>query len=215
MEKSTLDKVLKEKVEPILDESLHKVLGITISEFGKDITDKIEKSPLIGYDIDTSLSFKVAKKMFKKQFLTRLLQSHQGNITEVAEISGMDRRSIHRAIKNLRIGIKCIRREILRSEHYQKEAIGGILKSTLDDYKKIIRPAKLDQMYANVDELSSEILHELPVIEMRWDEAEKLFEKEYLKQVIEENKGNVSKTARNIGLRYETLHRKLKRLGLR
>jgi len=43
MARETLDKVLKKKVEPLLEETMHKILGVTISEFGKDISDKIEK----------------------------------------------------------------------------------------------------------------------------------------------------------------------------
>jgi DNA-binding NtrC family response regulator len=42
-----------------------------------------------------------------------------------------------------------------------------------------------------------------------------MFEKQYFEKALKENKGNVSKTARKIGLRYETLHRKLKKLGLK
>ena len=120
-----------------------------------------------------------------------------------------------RVIKELKIGIKGIRRDMLRADYYRKEAVEGILKSTLDSYKKIIRPGKLEAMYENVNELSEEIVHELPAIEMTWHEAEKMFEKEYFKKALKENKNNVSKTARKIGLRYETLHRKLKKLGLK
>ena len=69
MVRETLDRVLKKRIGPLLDESLHKVIGITVPEFGKDISDKIEKNPLIAYDIDTTLPFKAAKKLFKKQFL--------------------------------------------------------------------------------------------------------------------------------------------------
>jgi len=215
MEKETLDKVLKQKVEPMLDESMHKIIGVTISEFGKDITDKIEKNPLIAYDIDTSVGFKAAKKLFKKQFLVRMLQTNFGNISAVAEKAGLDRRSVHRAVNELNIGIKGIRREMIKADYFRKEAVEGILKSTLESYKTVIRPGKLEDMYKNVDQLSAEIVKELPTIEMNWDEAETMFEKQYFEKALKENKGNVSKTARKIGLRYETLHRKLKKLGLK
>ena len=45
-------------------------------------------------------------------------------------------------------------------------------------------------------------------------DAEREFEKKYLKAALQENDNNISKTARKIGLRFETLHRKLKSLGL-
>ncbi|MBW2995992.1 hypothetical protein KY332_01695 [Candidatus Woesearchaeota archaeon] len=215
MAKERLEEVLKKKVEPLLEESMHKILGVTISEFGKDISDKIERNPLIAYDIDTALDFKAAKKLFKKQFLTRMLQTHFGNISAVAHITGLDRRSVHRAVKELGIGIKGIRRDMLKADYYRKEAVGGILKNTLESYKAVIRPGKLEDMYKNVDQISSDIVKELPTIEMSWDSAERMFEKQYFEKALKENKGNVSKTARKIGLRYETLHRKLKKLGLK
>jgi transcriptional regulator of acetoin/glycerol metabolism len=215
MAKEKLEEVLKKKVEPLLDESMHKILGVTISEFGKDISDKIEKNPLITYNIDTSLSFKGAKKMFKKDFLTRMLQTHFGNISAVAAVTGLDRRSVHRAVKELGIKIKNIRQEMLKADYYRKEAVGGILKDTLDSYKAVIRPGKLEDMYQNVDELSSDIVKQLPEIDMTWDEAEAMFEKAYFAKALKENKGNISKTARKIGIRYETLHRKLKKLRLK
>ena len=214
MAKKTLDKVLKDKVEPILDESMHKLLGITISEFGKDISDRIEKSPLISFPIDTSISFKAAKKLFKKEFLTRLLQSNYGNVSAVANISGLDRRSIHRAIKELGINVKRVRKEMIRTQYYQKEAVDNILKETLDHYKQVIRPSRLERMYKNVDKISSDIVKELPAIEMAWNDAEIEFEKAYIQKALRENKGNISRTAEKIGLRYETLHRKIKKLGI-
>ncbi|MEE9525736.1 MAG: helix-turn-helix domain-containing protein [Candidatus Woesearchaeota archaeon] len=215
MAKERLEEVLKRKVEPLLEESMHKILGVTISEFGKDISDNIEKNPLIAYDIDTSLGFKSAKKLFKKQFLTRMLQTHFGNISAVAKITGLDRRSIHRSVKELNIGIKGIRRDMIKADYYRREAVGGILKDTLNSYKSVIRPGKLEDMYENVDELSSDIVKELPTIEMSWDSAERMFEIAYLEKALKESKGNVSKAARKIGIRYETLHRKLKKLGLK
>jgi transcriptional regulator of acetoin/glycerol metabolism len=215
MVKETLEKVLKTKVEPLVEDAMHKFLGVTIAEVGKDITDKIEKNPLITYSIDTELGFKAAKKMFKKEFLKRLLQSHLGNVSEVAKVADLDRRTIHRDIKDLKINISKVRKDLIRTKYYQKEAVDSILRDTLDDYKTVIRSEKMDKIYKNVDKLSSDIVEELPAIEMRWDEAEREFEKRYLAKALKENKGNISKTARKIGLRYETLHRKLKKLGIK
>jgi DNA-binding NtrC family response regulator len=45
-------------------------------------------------------------------------------------------------------------------------------------------------------------------------DAEEEFEKRFIVKALEENNFNVSKTSRKIGLRYETLHRKMKALGL-
>ena len=212
MPKPTLEKVLKEKVEPLVEEAMHRFLGVTISEIGKDISDKIEKNPLISYLIDTSIPFKAAKKLFKKEFLTRLLQSHYGNVSSVAKITGMDRRSIHRAIKELGIDARKARKELIKTKYYQKEAVDAILKGTLDEYKTVIVPKKMKKMYENVDKISSDIIKELPVIEMTWKEAEKEFEKRYLQKALKENKNNISLAAKMIGLRYETLQSTLTKL---
>ena len=139
MPEKNLEKALKEKIKPMLDESMHDLVGITISEFGEDISDKIEKNPLIAYDIDTSLSFKAAKKLFKKQFLTRMLQNNYGNVSFVAKMTGLNRRSIHRAIKELRINVKRTRKDMVKADYYRKEAVDSILKETLDNYRQVIR----------------------------------------------------------------------------
>lgn len=215
MPRQTLDKVLKEKVEPLVEGAMHKFLGITVSEISDDISDKIEKNPLITYEINTEISFKAAKKVFKKEFLKRLLQSHLGNVSMVAKITGMDRRSIHRAIKELKIDISKIRQDLISTKYYQKEAVGGIVRDTLDSYKTVIQPSKLEKMYGHITELSEDIVQQLPTLEMTWDDAEIEFEKEYLRKALKENKGNVSQTAKQIKLRYETLHRKLKKLGIK
>ena len=215
MPREDLEKVLKTKVEPLVDEAMTKFLGITISDVGKDITDKIEKNPLITYEINTEVSFKASKKLFKKEFLKRLLQSHLGNVSEVAKITGLDRRTIHRDIKDLRINISKVRKDMIRTSYYQREAVDSILKDTLDDYKQVIRPEKLEKVYKNVEKLSKDIINELPPLEMSWNEAEIEFERRYIEQALKDNDNNVSKTARKIGLRYETLHRKLKKLSIR
>ena len=215
MAKEDLEKVMKTKIEPIVDEAMHKYLGVTINEISSDISDRIEKNPLITYELHTSLSFKIAKKLFKKEFLKRLLQSHLGNVSLVAKITGLDRRSIHRDIKEFSIDISTIRKELISTKYYQKEAVNTILRGTFDSYKTVIQSSKLDKMYDHVAELSEDIIKELPSLEMSWKEAEESFEKGYFSKVLNDNNWNVSLTARKIGIRYETLHRKLKKLGIK
>jgi DNA-binding NtrC family response regulator len=211
----TLEKVVKEKVEPLVEEAMHKYLGITVSEIKGDISDRIGKSPLLSYEINTSVSFKVAKKLFKKDFIKRMLHSHKGNIGIVARITGLDRRSVYRAIKEFGIDIKRIKSESIRMKHYRKEAVDTILRDTFGAYKTVLKADKLKKMYKGVEKLSSEIVRELPAIEMTWKEAEREFEKAYIKKILREMKGNISKAAKKMNIRYETLHRKIKRLGIR
>jgi DNA-binding NtrC family response regulator len=143
-----------------------------------------------------------------------MLQNNYGNVSLVAKITGLNRRSIHRAIKELRINVKRTRKEMVKADYYRKEAVDSILKETLDNYRRVIRPSRLEKMYRNVDKISGDIVKELPTIEMTWSEAERAFEIAFIKKALKENKDNVSKTARKIGLRYETLHRKIKKLGI-
>ncbi len=211
----TLEKVMKNKIEPMIDEAMHKYIGITISEVSDEISDKIEKNPLLSYEINTELSFKSAKKLFKKEFITRMLHAHFGNVAEVARITGMDRRSIHRAIKRFRIKVGKIRKEMERIIYTRREAVDSILKKTFDQYKKIIRPSKLENMYRNVEKLSENIIRELPAVDMTWKKAESEFEREFIKKALEESKWNITETAKKIKLRYETLHRKIKKLNIK
>lgn len=214
MEEKSLEKVMKEKVEPILEEAMQKFLGISISKFSDDISDKIEANPLINFEINTALSFKAAKKLFKKQFLTRIIQNHYGNISEVARIANINRRSIHRAVQELNIDLKKVRRNMLKSDYYKKEAVDSILKKTLDTYKEIIHPKKLELMYKHVPFLSEDIVKELPEKRLTLKEAEREFERQFIKKALEENNNNISRTARQIKLRYETLHRKIRSLDI-
>ena len=45
-------------------------------------------------------------------------------------------------------------------------------------------------------------------------EARRMFEREYLQQKLEENDGNISRTAEHVGLERSHLHKKLKSLGI-
>jgi len=211
----TLEKVIREKVEPLVTEAMHKYLGITVSEIKGDISDKLGKNPLLSYEVNTSVSFKTAKKIFKKDFITRMLLSHKGNLAEVAKASGLDRRSVYRTIKEFGIEIKKIKSESVKSQDYRRGAVDTILKDTFGHYKAVIQPAKIKAMYRGVEKLSSEIVRELPFVEMTWKDAEHEFEKAYIGRVLKECGNNISKSAKKMNLRYETLHRKIRKLGLR
>lgn len=214
MPEETLEKSLKEKIEPYLEQTMQKFLGVKIEELEKDITDKIEKK-LIGYNIHTELPFKLAKNLFKREFLQRVIQTHQGNVSEAAKMLGMDRRSIHREIKKLDINVKKLRQNMYKVGYFKKEAMDTALRKTLDQYRDILHPEKLKKFYEEVPSISENIVKFLPKKPMTWKQAEEEFERLYLQQVLQENNWNLSKTAKQINLRYETLLRKIKKLGLK
>src|SRR3989344_5666081 len=209
----TLERVVREKVEPLLEEAMQKFLGMTIRELEKDITEKIEQKKFIGIMVRVDLPFKDAKKMFKKEFLERTIQTHYGNISEVADIVGLDRRSVHRDLRSLHVDIKKLRERMYKPRYFEKEAVDQLLRKSLDQYKSIIRSEKLVQMVDYVPELSEQIMNILPNTTVRWKDAEREFERIYLKAAIGRYK-NLRETARAIELRYETLLSKMKKLGM-
>lgn len=213
--RETLEKVVKEKIEPMLEEAMQRYLGITISELEKDISEKIEQERLIGLTIRADLPFKEAKKLFKKEFLERTIQTHYGNVSEVADVVGLDRRSVHRDLKGLKVDVKKLREKMYKPGYFEKEAVDALIRKTLDSYREILRPEKLGEMYKHVSQLSESIVKVLPLLDIGWKDAEREFERTYLERVLEVHQWNIGLTARKIGLRYETLLRKMKKLGLK
>ena len=212
-EKTDLERVIQDKVKPLIDSSMQKFLGITIKELSTDISDRLKRTPLLDFKIDTSMPFKKAKKLFKKEYVRKLLQLKQGNISDVARIAAIDRRSIHRFAKDLKREVQKIRKEI--TNLYSKEtAVKSIIEESLDTFKDTITPKKLEKAYKNVSTISKDILKELPIKQLTLKQAMEEFEKEYLKKALKENLNNISKTAKAVGLRAETLFRKLRKLGL-
>ena len=201
-----LEKVVTEKVKPIVDETIERIFKVNLPSISSDITDKIKASK--GFVVDTSIQFKEAKKQFKKHFLQKLVSTF-GNITEVSKIAGIKRESLHRLVKQFKIKTD----ESLK--HYmKKEAVKTIVEDTLDTYKTALNPKRVDDMYDSLPQLTEDIVEQLPEEPKTLKEAEHEFEKEYIKKALEENQNNISQTARKIGLRFETLHRKMKELGI-
>ena len=213
-EKKDLEETIKERVSPFLKETIEKNVGVSIPKLGSDITDKLSKSQLDIY-VPSDISFKKAKKLFKKEFLRRELRFHLGNISQLAKAIDIDRRSVHRAIKEFDIDVEQILSKGESKIDYYQGMIGKKIKSTLEEYKGIIHPEKMELMYGKVGDLSKSIAKFLPHQDLSWKEAEREFEKQFLSQVIKNNQGNISKTAKEIELRVETLHRKAKKLGLK
>jgi len=212
--KKTLDIVVKTKVKPILSSAMQRFLGITVPEISTDISDKLIKSPVLDIEIDTTKTFKQAKEEFKRQFLIRLLQNNFGNVSKVAEIAKTDRRSIHRMIKKFNLNPEKFRKDMMRMDYIKQEAVKDIIESTLDDYSDSVNEEKLKKLYQNIPKLSKNIIKELPESPITLKQAELQFEKKYLLKALAQNNFNIAKTARQIKLRYETLHRKIKALSI-
>jgi DNA-binding NtrC family response regulator len=209
MPEDDLEKVIEQR-KKLVEIVMHKFLGVTIKEMNEDITSRL--SYPFEYIIDTGVSFKRAKKMFVRSYLVKLLKKHLGNISDAARAAGINRRTIHRLISDLDIEIESIRKFLLRPHYMMKDEMNRIIEGSLKKYDEYIHPSKLDEMYRKVSDASEDILKTLPERTMTLKEAEESFEKAYLEKALSENGFDEPKTAKKIGIRYETLHRKWQRL---
>ncbi len=209
-----LESTIKEKVQPLVLETMSKTWGLTIPQIESDITDQLSKPALHLY-IPLTLPFKDAKKTFKKEFLTRELRRHIGNVSELAKMLGMDRRSIHRTIKELDIDMETMRNRLELDDQKLEHFVDTAIRSKLEQYKQIIHPEKMELLYDALPKLSRNIAQILPQEVMTWKDAEDEFERQFFNHAIKEHHGNISNTAKDLGLRAETLYRKIRELQIR
>lgn len=213
-EQQNIDRLLDEKLKPLVQEATTKALGITVNELTEDITAKLVKTPCINFQINTAIKYKQAKRLFKKAYLQKMLELNLGNISEVADIAGAERRSIHRLINQLHINVHKIKEELIRPYDLKISAVSHVIEDVLEKYKQVIHPKKLEEMYKNVNQLSEDLAKELPEKTISLKEAEEEFERKYIEQALKENEHNITQTAKKIGIRYETLQRKMKALQI-
>lgn len=211
MSRRDLERTLQ--VKPVVDAAVKQALGIRIAELSDDLSAKLE-SPIAGFTVDPTILFKQAKKQFRREYLRKLLRINYGNISEVARLAKLDRRSIHRLVKDTGLNVQKIRQDMEKSYDVQQQGVSTIISDVLDSYKSVLHPEKLTEAYRNVSLMSKSILDNLPEEPVPLSEAEDAFEAEYFRKALALHHGNVAHTARKIGLRYETVHRKCKKLGL-
>ncbi len=213
MPAKNLEETIREKILPVLGSTLEKALGVSIPKIGSDISDKLA-TPLLDIYIRSDLSFNQAKKEFLNQFLRRELRTHSGNISSLARFTGVNRRTIHRAVRAFDLDTKQLRQTIATMEDDKQTAIDHTIRTTLDSYRDILAPQKMEEMYREVPTLSRSLAQLLPHQTLTWKEAEHEFEKIFVERALEKENWNIAQTARHIGIRAETLHRKIKKLGI-
>ena len=182
MKLQNLETTLKEKVSSLLEESMEKSWGLCIPKIELELSDKLH-NPHLNLYIPFNLNFHSAKKMFKTEFLKQELKLHQGNISQLAKFIGLDRRSIHRAIKEFSIDLAQSRQQ----EEYHQEIIDQTIRKTLDQYKEIIQPQKMEKMYDEIPRLSKNISQFVTHQTMTWKRAEQEFEKQFLTHALKES----------------------------
>ncbi len=208
-----LERLVDEKIKPLLEEAMHKNLGITINELELDISDRLKKSAVLDFAVDTTIPFKTAKRRFKQHYVARLLQLNSGNVADVARVANIDRRSIHRLVAEQKIDVIRLR-EAIATRTYAKQHVRDIIENSLGNYKSALNPKRYDAFSKYASTLSENIINVIPDTPKPLKDAEREFEIAFFTKALREHKGNISKTARAIGLRFETLHRKLKSIGL-
>ncbi|MBI2669003.1 hypothetical protein HYX14_04115 [Candidatus Woesearchaeota archaeon] len=207
-----LEEAMKGKVLPLLEETMEKHWGVSIPKIETDISDRL-KQPLLNMYIPLPASFENAKKIFRKQFLHQELRLHRGNVSELAKVLGIDRRSVHRSMKEMDLARNQI--QALEPAKYLQDTVDHAIRDTLEQYKSLLQPEKLEMMYEEIGPLSRNIAQYLPLPKLSWKEAEEEFERQFLSQVLKEHQNKVLNAAKAMGLRPETLSRKIKKLGLR
>ncbi|MBI4139992.1 hypothetical protein HY483_03445 [Candidatus Woesearchaeota archaeon] len=209
------NRVLEEKVSPIIEKAMHQHLGVTVKEVKKDITDILSKPKLFMLPIGFDQPFKTAKKNFKKEYLRKILRENGGNVSKCAKIAGVDRRTIHRLLSEFSLNPEEFRSETRHQDYSRELKVQNIIEKTLEHYKEFLHPSKVQQFYQEAPNISKQIIKEMPLEEqLTMSKAERIFEKEYFETNLESNNWNVRKTAGSIGIAEETLHRKIKDIGL-
>ena len=212
--KKDLEETLREKVSPLLEEAIEKNLGISIPKLESDITDQLKK-PILDIYVTSDLSFREAKKKFKKEFLKRELKFHKGNISSLAKSLGINRRSIHRTIKDLDIDLDNVRLHPDTKDSYAQNVVDQAIRGSLESYKEIFRPERMESIYQDIPMLSRNIVKSLPQHDFLWKEAEREFEKGFISHALKQSGGSMTKAAVKLEIRLETLLRKLKKLHLK
>ncbi len=203
-----LEFVLQKKVKPLIESVTKKAMGVSIAELNKSLLDTLDK-PFLDFEVHDDLPYKQAKALFRKQFISKLIQTHFGNISDVADKIGLDRRSIHREINTLKIDVKRLRQELLQPKHYERLIAENRFKETLDQYKEVIREEKLMHLYDYVHNLSDDVLNEIKPAQMTLSDAEDIWEHRYFEKALLAHK-TVAATAKALGLAKETVQRKMK-----
>lgn len=199
----------KEDSQELIHSLLKEYVGVNIQELQDDITKKLHENPIIDYSIEHATDLKTAKRIFKIRYLKKMLRLHYGNVSVVADTLDINRKTIHRLIDDDEI--QQIRDEMQRPYEIKREAFTTALQSALDNYKEILHPDKLNSIYGRLPELTEELTDEFQINPLPLTDAELAFEKQYIITELKQHDYNLKKTANSLGIRYETLLRKIKK----
>lgn len=208
----TLEDTIIDKVRPLIHSNIEKTWGLAIPKLEEDITSKLVREQTT-IPIQFSLNYADALNIFKKEFFERELRKHN-NISFLANLLGVSRRSVHRSIKELSIDIPKITK-LEQNNYFKEQEIHNSLREALFEYRTLFREDKMTQLYNTLPNLSKTLAQELPEKQAStWKIAKRDFETRYLRHHISLG-DKLKDVAKRIGMRAESLSRKLKILNLK
>ncbi len=207
MEKGSLEDVMEER-KSIIQNIFNSYLGVSIKELNDDITRKLDND-MLDLIPENEKDYRKAKRIFIKHYLMRLLRKNYGNIKSTAKDLGVDRRTVHRFVDDFSIDLTSLRKA---PSSYYKDKVYDALEGSIKRYEDVLHPKKLDNIYKKMPDISRSIAENTsPAPDPTLREAEDLFDAIFLKRNIEIS-DSLSEAAASMGMRYETLYRKMNRL---
>ncbi len=194
-----------------VESTLREAIGVTISELQEDLTEKL-KDPLLGFTIHFGQKFKKAKRLFKEEYIRAVLKKNFGNISEAARILDLSRRTVHRLSEDEEVA--SIRKEMASPSYLAQQDISEAISDVLTGYSEVLHPKKLEQVYRKMPELSEDLVQVIEQKPLSLKDAVQEFERRYLRAAITRYGPNLTNVAKEIGIRYESLLRKVKELTL-
>lgn len=199
---------VEKRVDPeVIGRVLREAIGITIPELSEDLTSRL-RDPLLGFDIHPELPFKGAKRRFKEDYIRAALQRRFGNISEVARLLKLSRRTVHRLAEQTEV--RRMREDMAPARYFAEQDIGAAIGETMREYADVLHPSRLERLYEKVPQLSAELLRDAEYEPIPLEDALREFERRYLIAAVSRHGPVLKDVARKTGLRYETLLRKLR-----
>ncbi|MBU0758434.1 MAG: hypothetical protein KKF44_10275, partial [Nanoarchaeota archaeon] len=198
-------------ISSIVEDFLSNNSDESIEKLNKNISSNLEFRLI--FNIDFAKDFKSAKREFLKNYFVDLVVMNLGNITKVAESAKIARRHAHRKINELDIDVTDKRKQLLKPEYYIKMNVREVIDTAIEDLKDRADPGYITYLNHNIDELSR-LIKENHADPLSYEEAVDIFEREYLKRVIEDSRFDIKMTAKMTGLSPRTIYRKILKLKI-
>ncbi|MBT7903698.1 hypothetical protein HN587_07580 [Candidatus Woesearchaeota archaeon] len=239
--KAEADQTYESDVGSIIETAVNKVIPFPFQEpkavLAKGLEDvAYESAKGKPYTLDT------ARQRFENYFFKDQLRDNYGNISQVARQTGVNRRTIHRKVKEhgLEGFVDAYRPqkddelnlESQTKSLFDEQKVASALKQTLGDYKGSLHPNVYSPIEQNVSGLAKQLTTELNgqnygitrdekissiysgIQTADFKEAKNQFEKEFIYGTLAETGFDKQKTAEYLDIDLRSLNRKISDLGI-